>query len=205
MTRIDLPDSPPNLDVALSSVLQKRASIRTFSSKPLVLTELASLLWAGQGTTHATTGKQLRTAPSSGAHHPFTLHVFALEDACISLSGGIYQYDPMGHSLLHTSQIQDEHDLAIACMGQQAITESTLVIGLAADYTAVEDEYPEKGKQFVLMEAGHIAQNILLMATALQIGACPVGLFDDEEVAQIFTIPENQHMVYLIPIGTPDE
>jgi len=51
------------------------------------------------------------------------------------------------------------------------------------------------------MEAGHVAQNILLQATALDLGAVPVGTFYDNEIKSVLDLKENEQPLYIIPVG----
>lgn len=201
MTSIDLPEPQISLEPRLMSTIKNRESMRSFGESPLILPELANLLWAGQGTTHATTGKRLRTAPSSGAHHPYTLYVNAHASACLELDTGVYSYSPARHRLsLHhegpTTTVED------VCQGQQAILKSKLVILLAADFADTRDEFPDLGDQFVYTEGGHIAQNILLTATAMDLAACPIGLFPTEEMNKAFALPDRHDAVYLVALGS---
>ncbi len=62
----------------------------------------------------------------------------------------------------------------------------------------------ERGCRFALLEAGHIAQNILLATTALDLGAVAVGGFIDDEVNEILDIDGvDEFSIYLIAIGYP--
>jgi nitroreductase len=51
------------------------------------------------------------------------------------------------------------------------------------------------------MEAGHAAQNLLLQAAALNLGAVLVGAFDDLEVKRILNLKTQEAPLYLIPVG----
>ena len=53
------------------------------------------------------------------------------------------------------------------------------------------------------MEAGHAAENLLLQAVALGLGAVPVGAFEDGEVRRLLELPEGRDPLYLIPVGRP--
>jgi nitroreductase len=57
--------------------------------------------------------------------------------------------------------------------------------------------------RYVVLEAGHAAQNVLLQATALGLCAVPVGAFDDEEVRPILGAPSQEQILVLIPVGHP--
>ena len=43
-------------------------------------------------------------------------------------------------------------------------------------------KYRERAIRYLFLDAGHICQNLMLAATALGLGVCPVGAFFDDEV-----------------------
>jgi protease I len=53
------------------------------------------------------------------------------------------------------------------------------------------------------MEAGHIAQNILLQAVSLDLGAVAVGGFDKSQVRKICRLRRNLDPLYIICVGHP--
>jgi nitroreductase len=53
------------------------------------------------------------------------------------------------------------------------------------------------------MEVGHSAQNLLLEAVALGLGGVVIGSFDDREVERVLSLPAEQKLLYLIPVGHP--
>jgi nitroreductase len=73
---------------------------------------------------------------------------------------------------------------------------------LAADYDVTRRRYGERGvERYVHMDAGHAAQNVLLQAEALDLGAAPIGAFSDTSVRRVLGI--ELEPLYLIPIGRP--
>lgn len=62
-------------------------------------------------------------------------------------------------------------------------------------------KYGARGVRYVHMEAGHAAQNVLLQAVALGLGAVPVGAFDDAEVHAAIALSADARPLYLIPVG----
>lgn len=64
-------------------------------------------------------------------------------------------------------------------------------------------KYGGRAEQYVHIEVGHAAQNVLLQAAVLGIGAVPTGAFDDPAVAALFGMPGGTEPLYLIPIGRP--
>ena len=61
--------------------------------------------------------------------------------------------------------------------------------------------YGRRGERYVHMEVGHAAQNLLLQAATLGLGATPVGAFDDAEVSRLLHLPVGETPLYLIPVG----
>ncbi|HET7091386.1 MAG TPA: SagB/ThcOx family dehydrogenase [Anaerolineae bacterium] len=179
--------------LTLEEALALRRSVRDFSDTPLTLAELGQLLWAGQGVTHPA---GLRTAPSAGALYP--LEVYAV------MREGVYHYEPETHRL--TVQIQGDVRQALheAALRQEAVLNAPAVIVIAAVYARTTQKYgEERSPRYVHLEAGHAAQNVLLQAVALDLGAVPIGAFWDDQVKQVLALPPDQQPLYLIPVGHP--
>ncbi|MGB9876789.1 MAG: SagB/ThcOx family dehydrogenase [bacterium] len=189
---INLP--PPRLkgEMSLEEALAKRRSIRSFSSTPLTLEQISQLLWAGQGITEPQRG--FRTAPSAGATYPYELYVVTNE--------GVFHYLPLGHKLEKVKEGNIRAELTAAAMGQASVGNAGAVFILLAIPERTTSRYGERGKMYVYIEAGHIAQNILLQAVALKLGSVPVGAFDPNRVKQMLGLKEGE-VVYLIPVGHP--
>ncbi len=64
------------------------------------------------------------------------------------------------------------------------------------------DAWPQP---FWWIDAGAVAQNLLLLATRHGLGACLFGLFDNEEsVKTTFAVPEDRRLVCTIALGLPE-
>ena len=61
-----------------------------------------------------------------------------------------------------------------------------------------------RGRRFVILEAGHTAQNVHLQGIALGIGSVPTGGSVDTDVQKALDIPEDQQPIYIIAAGFPD-
>jgi SagB-type dehydrogenase family enzyme len=100
-----------------------------------------------------------------------------------------------------TADVREE--LARAAHNQEAVRTAPVVIVFTAIYERTEAKYGDRAQRYVHMEAGHAAQNVLLQATALKLGAVPVGAFDDAAVARVLSLPRTERAVYLVPVGHP--
>ena len=179
--------------LSFEEVLAGRRSVRQFADARLTDPEVSQLLWAAQGMTDA---EGYRTAPSAGALYPLEVYV-ATADGC-------FHYEP-GRHLLHRNS-KDDRRKAIyeAALSQDAVREAPAVFVIAAIYERTEGKYGEqRGARYVHMEAGHAAQNLLLQAVAMGLGAVPIGAFQDSRIQEALRLPAEEQPLYLIPVGRP--
>ena len=181
-------------ETSLEEALATRRSVREFTDQKLTWDEVSQLLWSAQGTTDP---RGLRTAPSAGALYP--LEVFAV------LPDGFYHYLATQHTVERMSEGDLREDLWQAGLQQNALRQAPAVFVIAAVYERTEAKYGERAERYVEMEAGHAAQNLLLQAVALDLGAVPIGAFDDDQVGTALGLPEDHRPLYLIPVGHPQE
>jgi SagB-type dehydrogenase family enzyme len=191
--QIQLPTPKLKGTLSLEETLAKRRSVREFTGIPLRLEELGQLLWAVQGINDPA---GYRTAPSAGALYPLEVYLVT--------SQGLYHYEPVEHRLI----LQEQGDLRSALyqvtLQQDMVLEAPAVFLIAAEYGRTEVKYgKERSPRYVHLEAGHAAQNLLLQAVALDLGAVPVGAFDDEGVKDMLSLPKSYQPIYLIPVGHP--
>ncbi|MFP4039984.1 MAG: SagB/ThcOx family dehydrogenase [Desulfosudaceae bacterium] len=186
-------------EVTLDEALAGRRSLRRFSPDPLTLSQISSLLWSGQGITDE---RGWRTAPSAGALYP--LEIYAITRKKSDLPAGIYHYVPRHHHLKMVKKGDFRPELARAGLGQPAIQEAPLTFVITAVFERTTAKYGNRGRRYVFMETGHAGQNILLAAAANDLGAVPIGAFDDHQVSRIMDL-EKEQPLYLIPVGHPAE
>jgi len=179
--------------LSLEEALAQRRSVREFADTPLTLAELGQLLWAAQGMTHPA---GLRTAPSAGALYPLEVYVVTRE--------ATYRYEPQGHRMSVHMEGDARPRLYAAALRQEPVLNAPAVLVIAAVYARTADKYgADRSPRYVHLEAGHAAQNVLLQAVALNLGAVPIGAFEDDTVKQGLALPSDQQPLYLIPVGHP--
>ena len=185
----------PNLEgkVSLEEALAKRRSVRQFSSQPLKRTQIGQLAWAGQGVTEPQKG--LRTAPSAGATYPIEL-LFATPE-------GLFVYRPADHSLMQIGNQDIRNGLATAASGQESIAGAGCNIIVAGSVRKLTDQYKDKARTYMHMEAGHVAQNIQLQAVCLNLGSVTVGGFNTKEVRKVCNLTRGLEPLYIICVGYP--
>ncbi|MHC5115292.1 MAG: SagB/ThcOx family dehydrogenase [Planctomycetota bacterium] len=179
----------------LAEALATRRSVREFEPTPLSAEQVGRICWAAQGITDRRNG--LRAAPSAGALYPMTVYVV---DA-----SGVYEYRPKTHVLRRVRTGDARGDLRAAALDQSCVGSAPTCLVIAMTVRRSARKYGTWAERYCLMEAGHVAQNALLQATALGLGGVPVGAFDEDRVAAILTLPNGCEPVYLVPIGMPKE
>jgi len=193
---IKLPEPQYDSDVSIEQSLLNRRSIRSYTGEPLTLQEVSQLLWAAQGITNA---RGLRTAPSAGALYPLEVYIAAGDVK--DLTTGVYRYEPDEHQLARIIDGDKRAGLADAALAQPCVKEGAIVIVFTAVYERTTGKYGDRGIRYVHMEVGHAAQNLCLQATAMGLGVVTVGAFNDGQVTKLLNLPQDEHPLYIIPVG----
>jgi SagB-type dehydrogenase family enzyme len=182
--------------MSLQEALAHRRSVREFTQEALTLAEISQVVWAAQG---VTTPQERRTAPSPGATYP--LEVYLVVGEVRNLAVGVYRYHPGPHRLELVAEGDIRLPVAEAAVGQTWISKAAMVAVIAAVFERTTAHYGKRGERYVYVEAGHAAQNMLLQATALGLGARPVGAFNDLGVSRLLLLPAGETPLYVIPVG----
>jgi len=187
--------SAPRLSgpVSLEEAISARRSVRQFADKPLDLVEMGQLAWAGQGITD----KQFafRAAPSAGALYPIELYLVTPE--------GLFLYQPEEHSLEQVVVSDLRGQLSAAALGQGPVADAACDIVIAGSARKLAVKYGSKATRFMLLEAGHVAENIQLQAVALGLASVPVGAFDVRSVAKVCGLSGDLEALLIVCVGHP--
>jgi SagB-type dehydrogenase family enzyme len=195
----------PNIEsnISIEEVMLKRRSRRAYMENSLLPKELSQVLWAAYGVTHplAESGDGLKTCPSADGQYP--LNIYVLVGNVKGLPKGVYKYCPGGHMLLGLIDHDKKVEVCSAADNQIMIKEAPVVLvytGIPEKLLANEQEI---NLRWTNMEVGHSAQNVYLQATALNLGTCAIGWFNESKVRQILNIPQKEQILYMMPIGYP--
>lgn len=120
-------------------------------------------------------------------------------------SEGVLHYLPEGHRAQWKTEDDLRPGLYQASGGQDGVGHAPAVFVITGIAARTEPRYGSRAERYVLLEAGHAAQNLLLMAIALDLGAVPVGAFNDGDVSTVLGLPNTQLSLYLIPVGHPSQ
>ena len=200
----DLPSckNVPSKEVDLFQLVDKRESLRKYIDKPLTLEELSFLLWGTQGV-KSLTEKRLskRTVPSAGSRHPF--ETYLLVNDVTGLSPGLYRYLALSHKLARLPGRENINQmLTEACLMQQHVkTSAVTFIWVAVPHRTVW-RYSQRGYRYIYLDAGHVCQNLYLLAEAIDCGVCAIAAFDDDLANRAIGFDgEDLFVIYLASVG----
>ena len=198
--------SPDEIDlgnVPLKKVIEKRKSRRKFKNVPLSIEELSFLLWAIQGVKEIVKNgyATFRTVPSAGARHPLEtyLAVYNVED----LPKGLYRYLPLEHKLLLIEQVENLTERIIdACMGQRFAGECAVTFIWTAIPYRTEWRYSILSHKVILLDAGHVCQNLYLASEAINCGTCAIAAYDQQKMDELLSVDGYDELtIYVAPVG----
>ena len=190
---------------SLESILANRRSEHHFSGTPARLEELARILLLGDGIVSRMTSDDgaeflLRTAPSGGGLYP--IETFCLAFQVEGLAPGAYFYNTQKHRLEQFAAADFRPNLCAGTNLKEEIKAASFCIALSAVLPRSSFKYGQRAYRFVLLEAGHIAQNTLLAAEGLGLGGLPIGGFFDNDINAVLNLDGCQEfVVYLLLIG----
>lgn len=196
------PDQLSLPSASLWEVMANRTTLRNYSSQSLTLNELSALLWFTQGVKEVTNRPvTLRTVPSAGARHAF--ETYLLVNRVEDLQPGIYRYLALEHALLGLNFDEDVNEtLTQACFNQRQVATSAVTFFWAAVVERMQWRYPERGYRYLLLDAGHICQNLYLAAEGLGCGVCAIAAYDDDSVnAALGLDGETIFVAYIASLG----
>jgi SagB-type dehydrogenase family enzyme len=199
---IQLPSQHQESTILFTQVLQRRKSVRAFSTHSLSKSDLAFLLWASTGIQRVEHGYEFRTAPSAGALYPIETYI-AINNVQ-EVEEGIYHYNIRNHILeeLKTGNFGDA--LAHAALDQQMCAAASVVFVWTAFFKRSKWKYAQRAYRYIYLDAGHVAQNLALAATSISCGSCQVGAFFDDEVNSIVGVDGTEESsICLSVVGQP--
>jgi SagB-type dehydrogenase family enzyme len=198
----------PELPAAtLAQVLHDRASCRRFADATLGPAQLGTLLWAAYGVRGRIVVAGLealdRPVPSAGGLYPLELYV--LVRSVERLEAGVYHYAALPHALEQVrARPLPRPLLAAAYLGQPYAGDASAVVVLTAVVERALAKYGDRGYRYLLLEAGHAAQNLELAAAALSLGACDLGGFVDHDVTELLDLDGDEEIpLSSVAVGLP--
>ncbi|KAB7741884.1 SagB/ThcOx family dehydrogenase [Nostocoides sp. F2B08] len=200
---IDLPEAAVP-EVGLQTLIRGRRSCRRFAADPLSLSDLATLLYVGYGVISSVDFDGLfleRPVPSGGGLYPLELSVIA--QRVDGLDAGSWHYVPLGHRVesMHAHPFPPLMT-AEMFLGQPYLAQAAAIIVITSVVERSLWKYDDRGYRYILLEAGHVAQNVNLCATGLGLGSLNLGgFFDSDLLGVVRADPSTEIALYGVAVG----
>ncbi|MFF4319285.1 thiopeptide-type bacteriocin biosynthesis protein [Streptomyces sp. NPDC001568] len=204
----------------LRDALAARASIRGPLEGPVDAGTLGALLWhslADSGRTeHRRSDGSVLTAthrphPSAGALYTARVRLIVLDVA--GVAPGTYDCVPERRTLRYVGPAPEVVEIkALSTYLSRPATDPAAIgiddapvfLGLYADLGLLRSRYGLRALRLALLETGHLAQNLLLVASALGLGGTTLGGFHDDLAHELLGLDDlTQPLQYLLPLGRP--
>lgn len=202
---VSLPRAPS--ETPLRALLARRRSCRAYEMRPMPLATLATLLDnAYGGITLARRDNGLsgltRPVPSAGGLYPLEIRVATR--GVTGLPDGVHHYNPLHHCLEPADVRGELQDLGAHLLAQYFLQDASLVFFLSAVFERSLRKYGARGYRYVLLEAGHVAQNLCLTAVEQDLASLCVGGFRDTGLNRFLGLEEaREAVVYGVGVGYP--
>jgi SagB-type dehydrogenase family enzyme len=203
--QITLP--PPDTAGEFPHVMLERRTWRRFSSRPVSMSSLSTLLGLSCGVQYWVdlpgAGRlPLKTYPSGGAQHP--LEVYVLARRVEGLAPGLYHYAADAHRLERLRKGATSRQIVSYLPTQWWYGPASALIVITAVFPRSQWKYQfARGYRAVLTEAGHLCQNLCLVATWLGLAPfCSLALADSLIERDLGIDGVSESVLYAAGVGT---
>jgi SagB-type dehydrogenase family enzyme len=194
-------------DNELLALMARRRTNRTAARPTITAKQLSDCLFAGLGITGETANcvgaLPLGMTPSGGARNPYEAYVVAL--GVDGLEPGVYHYSAADHDL---GRISANHLPKISELvgGQDWADTMPCLVLLCAKLDRTMWKYEDANAyRVVLIEAGHIGQNIMLAATNHGLSACPTAALSHLAIKRLLGLDRlTDAPIYALTLSAPE-
>jgi SagB-type dehydrogenase family enzyme len=201
-------EMPPTTTGQTDQFAMDRRSTRAFRDTPLPFQTLASLLrssYSTLGPDRLDSGQNYlrRPVPSAGGLYP--LEIYALVRNVEGLAKGIYHYNSIGDDLEVVADGAWEGAAKEAFLTWSFVEKAPVILCIGAVFERTLSKYGPRGYRYILLEAGHVAQNLCLVAGELGLGSLCLGGFRDGVLNNLLLLDGLQEAaVYSVAAGLAD-
>ncbi len=170
-----------------SEILRKRHSTRSFKQQPVDKEKLSQLLLYSCGMAERGRDYPARAYPSGGARFPIEIYPVVFSGNK-DIPSGVYHYNVKEHELDVLWQRPFTKAQIADLFTYEWIQNASFALIMTGVFWRNQIKYGERGYRYVLLEAGHISENVYLTATALDIGCCAMGGMKDNNIERLLDI-----------------
>lgn len=133
--------------------------------------------------------------PSAGGLQAVELYLSFLQSSWIP--AGIYHFDRAKHHLSQIAAGADRDTWLTLAPSLNTVHGGALLWVLVGDAARVEQKYGSRGLRFLILEAGHLMQNLCLLSESLGLSTVPLGGFLEPDIARALVLPGTDLVLYV--------
>ncbi len=181
--------------MTFEEALYKQEDALMFTGQTLERMLIGQLAWAAQGERKSQTNLATESSITEVVS-PIQLHLATQE--------GVFVYQPEDNSLEQTvyQDIRGALATAVAPMSDSVASAGCTFI-IAAPTRRLSAQRGNNSRKSMYLQAGHMAQNIRLQATCLDLGSLTISDFNTRNVNTTCRLPRNIEPLYIICVGYP--
>lgn len=201
-----IPLRPRDAGSPLTQAIEARRSCRRFSARTMPFEKLARVLHSSYGITGLRQEEKSawaswgRATPSAGGLYPLELYA-AVRDT-ESVPDGVYHYNPIEQQLERVASCRLA-EIWPCLYFPEFVENANLLLMISGVFERTLKKYGPRGYRYVLLEAGHCAQNVCLLSAELGLATLCLGGFRDGMINRTLGFDARQEAVlYCIGIGS---
>jgi protease I len=189
---IQLPQPVTDGNVSLEKALREQQQAALPSDQRLSFAEIGQLAWAGQGVwvPQMATGAVMPRGPLGLKMY------FVLPD-------GVYQYNPVGHSLVQIADGDQRLTMAASAPNRPGAAVGGAQIVLAASQRDYAVQYGPRARTAMLLAAGQAAESLQLEASSLGLAFVSVDNINPNTARRVIRLSRVMEPLYTIFVGYP--
>lgn len=192
---INIGGSLDESDSLLTTIFRRR-TIREYNNENISFEEISNLIYYS---TIKTNHSELRSYPSAGARYPIELYIIIFNNN--TLDEGIYHINQKNQKLHLIKKGNYKKELFKFTQNQENVYKSNFVIIFTSVFDRTIEKYGERGYRYVFLDAGHLAQNMYLLSSFLNIGCTAIGGFYDNKINNLLDLDTNEESIYIMSFG----
>lgn len=184
----------PSPSSEIAKTAEKRQSCRFFENTPLKKEDIGEML-------NGAYSREISSVPSAGGLYPIRLSM-VVSSSSGEYPNGYYQYNHNDGSMILYNNNPDLKQLEYALNSENLLHGAPVLIVVGADLSRQTSKYANRGYRYTLLEAGHVAQNIHLIANELGLATLEYGGYLDDVLKEELQLGEqNSEPIIIIACG----
>lgn len=192
---VDIKASLDESSTILNAIYNRR-TIREYGNEYIEFNDICNLIY--YSILH-TNKSNLRAYPSAGARYPIELYIIIFNNDI--LEEGIYHINQECRQLSLIKRGNYREKLYKYVQNQENAYQCSFMIVFTSIFDRTIEKYGDRGYRYILLDAGHLAQNLYILSSFLNIGCTAIGGFYDNKINKLLDLNRDEESIYIMTFG----